>query len=68
MIGDVTWDSPSPTSAGSLPLGNGDLAASVWVEPAGDLVLYVAKSDAWDHLCRLIKLGRLRVRLDPPLL
>lgn len=68
MIGDVSWDIPSPTSAGSLPLGNGDLAANVWVEPSGDLVFYLSKSDAWDHLCRLIKLGRVRVRLNPPLI
>lgn len=65
--GNVTWDSPSPTSAGSLPLGNGDLAANVWVEPSGDVVFYLAKSDAWDHLSRLLKLGRLRVRLTPAL-
>ncbi|MBS0632262.1 MAG: hypothetical protein JSS11_10135 [Verrucomicrobia bacterium] len=68
MIGDVIWDSPSPTSAGSLPLGNGDLAANVWIEPSGDLVFYVAKNDAWDHVGRLIKLGRLRVSLTPGLL
>lgn len=67
MIGDVTWDSPSPTSAGSLPLGNGDIAANVWVEPSGDLVLYLAKNDAWDHLGRLIKLGRLRLTFSPAL-
>jgi hypothetical protein len=68
MIGDVTWDTPSPTSAGSLPLGNGDLAANVWVEPSGDVVFYLAKNDAWDHLGRLIKLGRLRISLNPGLL
>ncbi len=68
MIGDITWDTPSPTSAGSLPLGNGDLAANVWVEPSGDVVLYLAKNDAWDHLGRLLKIGRLRISLQPALL
>jgi hypothetical protein len=68
VIGDVTWETPSPTSAGSLPLGNGDLAANVWVEPNGDIVFYLAKNDACDHLGRLIKIGRLRITLTPGLL
>ena len=67
MIGDVRWSSPGQTSADSLPLGNGNLAANVWTEPAGDLVFYLAKNDAWDHLGRLIKLGRVRLRLTPGL-
>lgn len=67
MIGDVIWSTPGNSSADSLPLGNGDLAANVWTEPAGDIVLYLAKNDAWDHLGRLIKLGRLRLRLTPGL-
>ncbi len=67
MIGDVRWSSPGQTSADSLPLGNGNLAANVWTEHAGDLVFYLAKNDAWDHLGRLIKLGRVRLRLTPGL-
>ncbi len=67
MIGDLTWTTPGQSSADSLPIGNGDLAANVWTEPNGDILLYVAKNDAWDHLGRLVKLGRLRLRLDPPL-
>lgn len=66
-VGNVSWATPSPTSAGSLPLGNGDLAANIWIEPSGDIVFYLSKSDAWDHLSRLIKLGRLRVKLTPAL-
>lgn len=68
MIGDVTWTTPGQSSADSLPLGNGDLAANVWTEPSGDIVLYLAKNDAWDQLGRLIKLGRLRLTLKPGLL
>lgn len=67
MIGDVTWSTPGQSSADSLPLGNGDIAANVWTEPTGDIVLYLAKNDAWDHLGRLIKLGRIRLRLTPGL-
>lgn len=67
MIGDITWTTPGQTSADSLPIGNGDLAANVWTEPNGDILLYIAKNDAWDHLGRLIKIGRIRVTLKPGL-
>ena len=59
----VVWDSPSADSRGSMPIGNGDIGANVWVEPTGDLVLLLSKSDAWDEVSRLCKLGKLRIRL-----
>jgi hypothetical protein len=62
---DVVWTSPSRDEHGTMPIGNGDIAANVWVEPDGTLSLYLAKSDSWDDNARLLKLGRLRVRLDP---
>jgi hypothetical protein len=68
VIGDVTWTTPGQTSADSLPIGNGDLAANVWTESNGEIVLYLAKNDAWDHLGRLIKIGRIRLTLKPGLL
>ena len=48
-----------------MPLGNGDLAANVWTEQNGDLVLLVAKSDAWTETGKLVKLGRVRIQLSP---
>ena len=68
MNGDVIWTTPGRSSADSLPLGNGDLAANVWTEPAGDIVLYLAKNDAWDHLGRLVKIGRVRLAVTPSLI
>ncbi len=68
MIGDITWTTPGQSSADSLPIGNGDIAANVWTEPNGDILLYIAKNDAWDHLGRLVKIGRLRLSLKPGLL
>lgn len=64
---NVVWDSPSADCHGSMPIGNGDLAANVWVEPNGDLVFYLSKSDAWSGQQDLLKLGRVRIRLDQPL-
>jgi alpha-L-fucosidase 2 len=61
----VTWDSPSRDSSGSMPLGNGDIGINLWVEPGGDLLFYVGKTDTWSENIRLLKLGRIRVKLNP---
>ncbi|WPU93711.1 DUF5703 domain-containing protein [Mucilaginibacter sabulilitoris] len=54
---NVSWDVPGPTSAQSMPLGNGDIGLNVWVEKNGDLVFYISKTDAWG--------GELDVQKDP---
>ena len=64
---NVVWDSPSADARGSMPIGNGDIGLNVWIEPSGDLVFYVSKTDAWDENGRLCKVGRVRVKFDPPL-
>jgi alpha-L-fucosidase 2 len=62
---NVVWDSPSTDFNGSMPIGNGDIGANVWVEKNGDLVFYVSKTDAWDEHARLVKLGKIRVSMSP---
>ena len=62
---DVTWTTLGRDENDSMPIGNGDLAANVWTEQNGDLVLLVAKSDAWTELGKLVKLGRVRIELTP---
>ena len=64
---DVVWDSPSDSPRGSMPLGNGDIGLNVWVEPTGDLVILMGKSDSFDEFNRLLKIGRVRVRTTPAL-
>jgi alpha-L-fucosidase 2 len=60
------WTSPSTNgSPGSMPIGNGDLTANVWVENGGDLMLYLGKSDTWSEGTRLLKLGRTRIHFAP---
>ncbi|MCC6397638.1 MAG: hypothetical protein IT282_11530 [Bacteroidetes bacterium] len=61
----LVWHSPGLNSLGSVPLGNGDIGVNVWVERGGDVLFYVAKSDAWDENGRLVKLGRIRISLSP---
>ncbi|MCY2930629.1 MAG: DUF5703 domain-containing protein [Planctomycetota bacterium] len=63
----VVWDSPSENSLGSMPLGNGDISVNAWVEPGGDLVFLIGKTDSWDEFGRLLKIGRVRVKLSPAL-
>ncbi|SPE60254.1 conserved hypothetical protein [Verrucomicrobia bacterium] len=62
---NVVWDSPSCDSSGSMPLGNGDIGANVWMEPNGDLLLLLSKTDAWSEFANLLKLGRLRLSFSP---
>ena len=64
---NVVWDSPSANHSGSMPLGNGDISVNAWVEPSGDLVFYIGKTDSWDDNARLAKIGKVRVKCDPPL-
>lgn len=64
---NVVWDSPSEDSFGSMPVGNGDVGANVWVETGGDILFYISKVDAFDADHRLPKLGRVRLRFTPAL-
>ena len=62
---NVVWNTPSRDASGSMPVGNGEVGLNVWVEEDGDLLFYVARTDAWSEISRLLKLGRVRVSLSP---
>ncbi len=62
---NVVWDSPSKDANGSMPLGNGDIGLNAWIEPGGNLVFYISKTDAWGDNARLLKVGRVRISIDP---
>ena len=62
---NVVWDSPSENAAGSMPIGNGEVGANFWVEPSGDMVFYISRTDAWSETGELYKLGRVRVSTKP---
>ena len=64
----VIWSTPSTSSLGAMPVGNGRTSANVWVEArTGDLLLNLGLMDALDENSNLLKLGRVRLRVDPPL-
>jgi len=62
---NVVWDSPSKDQHGSMPLGNGATGINAWIEPNGDLVFYIGRTDSWGDNGRLLKLGKVRIKLDP---
>ena len=62
---NVVWDSPSQDHHGSMPLGNGDIALNAWMPKDGDLQFYISKTDAWDDNARSVKVGKVRVHLEP---
>jgi hypothetical protein len=62
---NVEWDSPSTSHHGSMPLGNGDVALNAWATADGDLQFYIGKTDAWDDNARLVKVGKVRIHLEP---
>lgn len=64
-VDDVRWDSLGKDENTSMPLGNGDMAVNVWTGQNGDIVLLMAKGDAWSENGQLLKLGRVRISLTP---
>ncbi|MBI1336103.1 MAG: hypothetical protein GC164_03970 [Phycisphaera sp.] len=61
---DVVWDSPSGDSSESMPCGGGDIALNVWVEN-GDVLFYISRSGSLAETNEYLKLGRVRLKLDP---
>lgn len=56
-----TFNQMGSNSRDSIPLGNGKMAANVWVEKNGDLVIYLSRADSYSEATRLLKIGRVRI-------
>lgn len=61
----VAWEEPGKLAAGAMPTGNGDISVNAWVEEDGDLMFYIGKTDSWSEIERLLKVGKVRVRISP---
>lgn len=48
-----------------MPLGNGDIGINLWAEKDGSISFYVGKTDSWSENGRLLKLGLVKIKLDP---
>lgn len=62
---NVIFTTPSADASGAMPLGNGSLGASAWIEPSGDLVFYLNHTDTFSEASRLLKIGKVRVKFSP---
>lgn len=60
----VHYHSLGETDRSSMPLGNGELACSAWMDATG-LQLYLSRTDALTERDRTVKLGVLRVAVQP---
>ncbi len=63
---DPIWHEPGLNATGSMPLGNGEFGANVWMDAGGDLLVLLSHTDSFSEAERLLKLGRVRVHCDPP--
>ena len=61
---NIVWTTPSSSSSESMPCGGGDLGLNVWVEN-GDLLFYIDRSGSFDENNSALKLGRVRIKLEP---
>ena len=64
----VLWSGQSSNSSGSMPIGNGDIGANVWVNKEGDVSLLISKTDAFSEIGRLLKIGKIVLRTTPNVL
>jgi hypothetical protein len=61
---NVVWTTQSKNSSESMPVCGPDIGLNVWVEK-GELLIYVARAGCYDENGALLKLGRIRVNLQP---
>ncbi len=61
---NVVWASQSKHAGGSMPVGGHDIGLNLWVEN-GELLFYIDRSGSFDENNQMLKLGRVRLRLDP---
>jgi hypothetical protein len=61
---DPRWSGVGGSDRASVPLGNGELCANVWVQSDG-VHLYLSRSDALSEFDRTLKLGEYVLSLSP---
>ena len=58
------WTTQSKNSSESMPCGGGDIGMNVWVEN-DEVLLYISRSGTFDENNVFMKLGRIRLSLQP---
>ncbi len=63
---DVVWTTPSMDAAASMPIGNGEVVLNAWVDArTSEICLLIARTDSLSEISRILKVGRIRVKLTP---
>ena len=62
---NIVWNTPSESSKGSMPIGNGDIGLNVWATENGTISFFIGKTDAWEENGRLLKIGKVNITLSP---
>lgn len=62
---NITYHSLGTTCRSAMPIGNGELAASVWSTQDGKIEMYLSRSDARSEIDRTLKLGKVVVDIQP---
>jgi len=61
---NIVWNSQSTNASESMPVGGGDIGLNVWVEN-NELLFYIGRSGTFDENNHMLKLGRVRLKLNP---
>lgn len=61
---NVVWNSQSKNAGESMPVGGGDVGLNVWVQN-NEMLFYIGRSGTFDENNHMLKLGRVRVTLEP---
>ncbi|MGM0573868.1 MAG: DUF5703 domain-containing protein, partial [Bacteroidota bacterium] len=61
---NIVWKTQSLNSSESMPCGGGDIGLNVWVED-GDVLFYMQRSGSLAEQNEYLKLGRVRLQMDP---
>ena len=62
---DFYFDQPMKSGMQSIPLGNGEMGANVWVDEGGIVKILLSRTDAWSEIYRLLKVGLLELKVTP---
>lgn len=62
---NVSYNILGKSDRSAMPLGNGELCASIWTNEEGEICFYMSRSDALTELDRTVKLGMIKVKFEP---
>ena len=62
---NVTKDGFCASAKDSIPIGNGDSGANVWIDTDGKINLLISKTDAISETTRMIKVGLVKISFEP---